>query len=266
MKIVNIEKPKKKMNIYLVGDTHYPRGKRHIFKKVLDDILRDKNGYMIGLGDWVECINQNDPRYNPEEIATIIKKYGDPLNMINRQWDLFEDDIKPLAKKGRILGLHSGNHNMQFVRRHSFNALEGICKRLSIRYLGDGMTAWILKYKHKWIRMLTFHGTGAGTTQGYAYNQLDRYSRIFDDIDIIAVGHTHKLGVNISADRLRIISSEKELLQSPQYHCTCGSFLGNYDTEVASYSERKAYPPLPIGYVLVEIEDGNIKRVSPIVC
>ena len=266
MKIINIDKPQKKMNIYLVGDTHYPRGKRQKFKEVLNDILRDKNGYMIGLGDWVECINQNDPRYNPEEIATIIAKYGDPLNMINRQWDLFERDIKPLAEKKKILGLHSGNHNMQFVKRHSFNALEGICSRLNVRYLGDGMTIWCLNYKQKPIKMLTFHGTGGGITQGYAYNQLDRYSRIFDDINILAVGHTHKLGINISTDRLKVDPSKVELVQSPQYHCSCGSFLGNYDTEVASYSERKAYPPLPIGYILVEIENGEIKRVSPIIC
>ena len=49
-----------------------------------------------------------------------------------------------------------------------------------------------------------------------------------------------------------------ELKQKIQYHCSCGSFLGNYNTDVASYAERKAYPPLPIGYVRMEIYKGEI--------
>ena len=68
MKIVEIELPKK-VDLYLIGDTHYPRGKREIFQGVLKEVEKNKHALMVGFGDWVEAITAGDPRYNPEEMA-----------------------------------------------------------------------------------------------------------------------------------------------------------------------------------------------------
>jgi len=263
MKVVKVDIPKV-MDIYILGDTHYPRGRRKKFQKVINEIKKNKNAYMIGLGDWVENIVAGDPRYSPEEMAELIKQYQSPVNMVNVQWMIFENDIKPLIEKNKILGLHSGNHESNFTRRYSYNALKQLCDRNDIEYLGDGMALFELKYKDKLLRILTYHGSGGGLTTGYALSKLEYYSQILDDIDIMAVGHTHKLAININADRLKY--EDDKFKQKIQYHCSCGSFLGNYDLDTASYAERKGYKPLPIGYIKIHIENGEIKSVVPVPC
>lgn len=252
----------KKLDLYLLGDTHFPRGKKGKFKGVLDEIKRRKYAKMIGLGDWVEAIKYGDPRYDPEEIAQKIKDAGGEINMINRQWDQFQEMIEPLAKENKILGLHDGNHEYQFTKRHSYNGLKSVCERLGIRYLGYLPAVWIMQYCGNETQIMTLHGVGGGKSEGYEVKQLDRHSRIFDNIELIAEGHSHKLTVSATSDRLNIDGDE--LKQNIQWRSACGSFLGNYDLGKSSYSQRKVYKPLPIGYVKAEIRDGQINNVKPV--
>ena len=257
MKPYLLEQPKKEMTIYLLGDTHYPRGKRSKFVEVLEKIRKEKEAYMIGMGDWVEGIIASDPRYDPEEIAKMILKYKSLDNLIDEQWYKFESDITPLAEAGKIIGLHSGNHNSNFVRRYSYNELRRICKRLDIPYLGDGFALIQITYGgEKGALLQTYHGNGGGVTSGYAIRKLENYSRIVDDVDLVASGHTHKLFVNISIAPLKLENGK--LKQKLVYQCSTGSFLGNYEVDYTSYAERKAYLPLPIGYVKVKLVKGKI--------
>ena len=189
MKIVEFEQPEKMMELYFVGDVHYPRGIRSKFLEVLKQIEDNPNAYAIGMGDFCENITAGDPRYNPEEMADIIMKHGAPLNMVDAQWKMFEEDIKPLAKKKKILGLLMGNHGSSFTRRNSYNALKGICDRNDIKYLGDGMAVFDISYKGKHTYIQVFHGSGGGTTVGFAYKRLSDYSNIISDVDVVAAGH-----------------------------------------------------------------------------
>lgn len=259
MKTIRLEQPSKRMELYIVGDTHYPRGKRNKFVKLLKEIEKNDEAYVLGLGDWCECIGPSDPRYNPEEIQSMVDEHDSLVNMMDQQWAMFEEDIKPIAHK--ILGLHAGNHESKFARK-GHNELKNICRRNKITYLDEGHVIHEIKYKNDRILIQSFHGTGAGSTIGSTYNKLDAYSLIADDVDIIAAGHTHKLGVNITADRLKVTPTG--LKSKVQYHCSCGSFLGNYDEESVSYAERKAYRPLPIGYIKIIIDRGEIIEVRAI--
>lgn len=249
-----------KMDLYLIGDTHYPRGSRNAFLKVVNEIKRNKFAKVIGFGDWVEAIIATDPRYHPEETATLAQQGRNMMNMVSSQWEMFENDIEPIADK--IWGLHSGNHGGNIVKRYSINELSRICKRLGFDYLDDGIAYWKLSYKNNVITLKTSHGLGGGFMTGTAYNNLDRRSNYFADIDLIACGHTHKLGVNVSVPPL---SFDNGILKDkPQYQCHTGSFLTNYQKDITSYGERKEYSPLPIGYVKVFINKGKIVNVSPI--
>ena len=166
MKIINIKQPVKEMELYILGDTHYPRGKRKKFLQVLGEIESNPNGYMLGLGDWCECINATDPRYSPEEMAEIIAKYASPLNMMDEQWSMFESDIQPITNK--IIGTHAGNHESQFTRRHGHNELKNICKRndvvkkkcwyffsiLLLPFFAEGHSNFLMKKVHNLIEKL----------------------------------------------------------------------------------------------------------------
>jgi len=246
--------------IYLVGDTHYPRGNRNKFLSVIEEIENNKDAMMIGMGDYTESISHNDPRYNPEETMSIVQQTDKKLNMINEQWDMFEDDIQCI--KDKIIGLHLGNHGGNIMRRYANNCLSSICKRLNVGYLGDGVTLHEIRYNDKVIKMQTRHGIGAGRMAGHAYNKIDEDSRIFADMDVVANGHTHKLGVNIMIAPMEV--SNGDVKQKIQYHCATGSFLPNYLDGITTYGERYAYRPLPMGYVKVIINDGVITHVMPV--
>jgi len=256
MEIIEVEVPKN-MDLYFIGDTHIPRGKLSKFKAVIQEIRKCKDAKVIGLGDWIEAIKFGDPRYDPEEAADQIKENDGYINMINEQWEKFEDIIRPIAEQDKILGLHQGNHEYQYTKRHSHNGLKEMCKRLSIRYLDYLPTVWRFKYGKTETKAMTLHGIGSGVAEGYEVRQLDKHSRIFDEVDLIAEGHTHKLTVSVTSDRLRI-TKDNDLKQNIQWRCACGSFLGNYDVGKSSYSERALYKPLPIGYVKARFESAKL--------
>jgi len=249
-----------KKNIYLAGDTHYPRGKRSKFLQVVNKIENDNNALMIGLGDWIEGIAHTDPRYHPEETGDIVRLADKNINMLDVQWDMFENDIQKISNK--ILGLHSGNHGGNLVKRYNMNILRSICKRNDMEYLDDGIAVFEFTSGDNVIKMMTTHGIGGGLTPGYTYNKLDRYADIFADMDVVAAGHTHKLGVNLAIAPVQIKNGEMK--QKVQYHCSCGSFLCNYLKNQSSYGEKNLYQPLPMGYVLIELDDCEIKSVKAV--
>jgi len=239
-----------KKDIYLLGDTHYPRGSRSKFKAVLDEIKHNRNARLLGFGDWIEGISHTDPRYHPEET---------PFNLnIDEQWATFEEDISYISDK--IIGLHAGNHEHVLIVRHDTNELQKICKRHNIKYLGEGFAVHQFKGDAGTTNIASFHGVGGGISAGYAYNKLEYLSHIFGDLDVIAVGHTHKLGVNMQITPL--VFGDGRLTQKFLYSCSTGSFLTNYEEDTCSYGERKGYHPLPLGYIKIEYDDGIIKKVS----
>jgi len=245
--------------IYLLGDTHYPRGKRNKFLEVIEKIKQDKNSYAILMGDYVESITHLDKRYDAEETAKMILERELPVNLIQCQFELFEEDISKIKEK--ILGLHLGNHEDTFRKQTGFNELSSMCKRLKVDYLNT-IAVFDFKFNGNHFFMQTSHGVGGGVTEGFAYNQLNKHNQIFADLDIIAEGHTHKLGVNIAIPPLKI--SNGDIRQKIQYQCACGSFLANYELGISSYAEKKHYKPLPIGYIKIIFRDNNIDSVTPI--
>jgi len=250
-------KMKKHMDLFFMGDLHFPRGKYNLFKQEINKISKQPDSYFIGMGDWVEGILPGDKRYNPEETAFMIKKYGTLVNMISEQYHYIEDALQLLADNNQIIGIHNGNHERPGIRNASVNELRRICDRFNTKYLGEGCAIITLQNSHD-INILTAHGIGGGILPGFAYNNLDKHSNVIDGIDIIAEGHTHKLGVDISEDHLK--HGKGKFKHRTQWRCSCGSFLGNYDLGYSSYAELKMYRPLPLGYVRVTIEDFKIKN------
>jgi len=243
--------------IYFLGDLHYPRGKIECFRRVLNQIEEDIDARMIGMGDWIEGIAHSDPRYHPEETASIIKQSNIALNMLDEQWYGVEELLKPVADK--ILGLHYGNHGGNVVKRHSHNELRQICRRHSIPFLQDGVAYFELRCQKNKIKLLTMHGIGGGLSAGYPYNKLDQYGTYFEGIDVVAAGHTHKLGVNIACAPLKLCKNK--IKAQSQYQCSTGSFLGNYEEGVVTYGERMGYKPLPLGYIKMIIDGGMISKI-----
>lgn len=251
-------------DIYFIGDTHYGNvgSCRTKFLAVVDEIRRNRHALVIGMGDYVESITSKDKRNYQIDNANAIKKYSkdieDYKHLISDQWRMFEKDITPIADK--IIGLHLGNHEISYVAHDGSDETSNICDRHNIKYLGDGTHLLQLSFRKKDILIHTQHGKGMSSLAASHLNTVDRFSRIYANTDIVAAGHTHKLGVNVNIAPLEL--KDGHLCQKIQYHCSTGSFLTNYEQGYTGYGERNLYSPLPIGYLKAVIINGIITTVS----
>jgi len=263
MKNLLDKKIKDAVNLYFIGDTHYGNAGcvRTKFLETLNQIKKDPDAAVIFMGDCVDAINQTEKRANPEEIAHNIMSHEKFINLISEQWKMFEEDISMI--KDKIWGIHSGNHGDKFMRNTCVNELRRICERLNVEYLDSGLAHWHVHNHKGEIFIETGHGTGGGLTAGYVYSNIEKRSNYFKDMDIVARGHTHKLGVNLSVASMSF-NDDGEPVGKSQYHCATGSFLRNYVPGITGYAERSEYPPLPIGYVRATIIDGKITEVKPV--
>jgi len=271
MKLVYRKKPPKRMSLFFIGDTHYPRGKRKIFQNVLhDDVLNcEYESRMIFMGDAVEGITHIDPRYDPEEMAYHIKKNGGSddsnINMINEQWDMFESDMKEVLEEGVVDSMFSGTHESSLIKYQSRNDMKGICKRYNVDYLGNGYAVLCYAYKNKPLIILASHGQGGGITSKYVVGKLEDDAKLLPSANMVVRGHHHKLltlshipGFSLSDKYTNIKANHQKL------GCS-GSFLGNYELGVTDYGERKGYHPLPIGYLRAEIDNGEILSFNEVI-
>lgn len=255
------------MSLFFVGDVHYPRGKRDAFKNVLDnDILKCKNEpRMIFMGDAVEGITSGDPRYNPEETGyQIAHGNGINLNMISEQWKMFEDDLQGVVDECVIDGMIAGNHEGSLIKYQSRNDMKIFCDRNDINYLGDGYSVIFYDYKNPLI-ILASHGQGGGVTTKYVVGKLEDDAKLLQNANIVVRGHHHKL-LTLSHIPGFLVDDKKNKIYAQHQKLGCtGSFLTNYELDVSDYGEKKGYPPLPIGYLRAEIENGEVLSFNEVV-
>jgi len=250
------------MNLYFLGDTHYPRGERETFLETIEKIQRDKCGFMVFMGDAVEGITHHDPRYSPEETADYLSRYnGRMMNMVSEQYALWEEDIGGLADTGRIHGIFGGNHESSQIRYQAVNELRRICARHGVKYLGDGYAIIVYNFGRigRQLIVLGSHGVGGGTTSGYVLSRLEEDARKVRGADIVVRGHHHKLITSSHIPGLDIVPGGGVEASGQWLGCT-GSFLSNYKMGVSDYGERKQFHPLPIGYLVAEIRGGVVSR------
>ena len=118
MEIVTREfnvQPGQRLNFYFLGDIHegnvnHAEGE---FRKAVNIIKDDPDGYWIGMGDYIEAITLDDKkRFNP---ITIAKKYGlsDLKDLPYKQMEVVYRKLEPIQDK--CLCLVVGNHEECYI-------------------------------------------------------------------------------------------------------------------------------------------------------
>jgi hypothetical protein len=106
-------------NIYFIGDIHEGNCNHaeKEFKKAIEIIKNDKNGYWIGMGDYIEAITMADTkRFNP---ITMAKKYNlkDLKDLPYKQAYNVYKNLEPIDNK--CLALVCGNHEESYIKYNS---------------------------------------------------------------------------------------------------------------------------------------------------
>jgi len=235
------------IKLKVLSDIHM--GNTHCDVRAFKQYIDDPEAYFIGIGDYADAILPGDPRYARSSDS------GEVEAKIDEQVELFSGLLKGISKEGRLLGLGSGNHERQILKRHGTDMVGRMSKELNVPYLGySGLYNLTLVRGTKDSRSVIIryhHGFGGGArTQGADLTKFSRECSYWD-ADLFLYGHVHRL----QADKVpRLGLAGSTLVARPQQLCICGTFLKTFGTgPEPSYSEEKGYPPIETGGLSIRL-------------
>src|SRR3972149_1398546 len=122
-------------NLYGVGDIHlgnYACDEDRL-KDDIEKIRKDPYAYWIGMGDYTDCINITDKRFDPKSLAKwLVREDLDNLPLV--QADKYIKYFEPIASK--CLMLHTGNHEELIRRRYHQDVLAYIALKMKAKQAG----------------------------------------------------------------------------------------------------------------------------------
>jgi hypothetical protein len=232
--------------------------------KLLHWVLSKEDCYVIGMGDYAECIAISDKRFCGKSVK---REYsGELSSLINDQRNTVIRKFKPLADEGRLLGMITGNHEFT-TTKYSFDIMKDICSSLGVPNLGYSffyrLTLMKKKSPHKNnVIIYGHHGWGGGRKPGASMNKMvDAVSNY--DADIYLMAHDHqKYGKRLV--RLGITDQKGVgIRERPCILARTGTFLRTCQEGDFNYSERFGFPPTDLGVVKITIEfKGQNKRLD----
>ena len=152
------------------GDVHLGHPKCLWKKALLNlDYALIHKVYVLLMGDLIDSQSQTDKTYQ----------------MINA--------LEPLAKEKLLIGLHTGNHEIQITKNTGIDISKKIAHLLDIPYFPYGCLSSLQVGKFCY-NLYSLHGFDDMRFKSTRL-KLASYLNCWIDIDIIALGHAHSLSV-----------------------------------------------------------------------
>jgi len=211
------------------------------YKKYIAWVQEEPNRFIIGLGDYIECVTSGR---NPGTSLTTQQ-----IN-INGQVEVVIKLLEPI--KDRIICMTEGNHEQRITKDVQFDIMRHtIAPRLNTHYLGyQGWVRLRLNEKQNYYVYL-HHGPSKSTSSNPKYH-LDIIALKLGyagEADIIAVGHNHKIFAHKYIQPLVV---GNKLFTHDCWGIRTGGFL-NYPL----YSREALYPPADVGSPIVRYYKDN---------
>jgi len=254
------------VTIIPIGDIHVGNVcfDREYFEDMVEWISKQKNTYVIGMGDYVDAVTHMDvTRYDIDNL--------DPeFNTPEKQHRYMSTWLGKLAKNGQLLFLLEGNHEYEI--RHRYNHEH--CKRWSVEFNVpfpgvQGMMRFRIQepYNTKVNKthvydIFAHHGHGGVGRTGNAVNKIQNFAQNYA-ADIYCMGHTHDKFANIEA-RVKIKDrpnkdGRAELTQKKIAFINTGTFMDTFKMGTPStFAERKGFQVKMKGVVTIQLKDGDI--------
>jgi len=242
------------------GDIHIGAAgvNKTYLKNTIDWIENKENCYAIGMGDYCDCIDIKDKRF---DIKAIDRQFVKDLdNIAMSQMDYMVDLLEPI--KDKILVMIPGNHEDKLRTRYSVSVMKYLEESLDV-HIGDYMTYFRLKFDRKQFHAtpVTFwlhHGWFAGRKMGGKINQLHDVAGSYE-ADVIIAGHSHDLSATTS-ERLSLPLGAMKPVKTKKIFINSGTFMETVSMGGTSYSEQKAYSVSKIGTARLDIYPNHRPR------
>ncbi|MEY2711279.1 MAG: hypothetical protein RL487_1062 [Actinomycetota bacterium] len=148
----------------------------------------------------------------------------------------FCSKLKPLAKRGRIVGVTRGNHESRSRREAMLDLCELIALHLQVPYLRIGGYVRLKHGAQVYTGGIQHGKSGAQNI----WLELDKLMRIYPEADFVASGHNHALAAR-EVFQLRIGPDGTEQV-SRRWQVRTGTYLG-----YADYAREAALAPGAVG-------------------
>ena len=242
-----------------IGDIHLGNAGCDVekLKKLVKWINEKDNVYWIGMGDFLDCINLTDKRFDPQTLA---KEFRNSLdNLIPMQVHRLVEILKPIKEK--CLGLHEGNHERKIRLVNQYDPIYEIWKEFNIPSLPMLKDAAITRLKFvqdcKGKRQPSYvydifsvHGNVGGRKGGAKINRLEDMCASFN-ADIYLMAHSH---VKMTESKsVLYVDNHLHLKRAKKVLAVTGCFLNGYIQGSGGYCEQWMLSPTMTGVVKISL-------------
>lgn len=226
-------------------------------KKLVEWIKEKDNVYWIGMGDFLDCINYTDKRFDSQTIAPEFRNSLD--NLVATQMHAIVEILKPIKEK--CLGLHEGNHERKIRLKYQYNVIYEIWKAFNIPSIPMLKDAAITRlrfihvcktYKQPCYKydIFSIHGNVGGRKGGGKVNRLEDLCANFQ-ADIYLIAHSH---IKLTESKSMLYADNHlNLKRAKKVLAVTGCFLNGYTKGAGGYCEQWMLPPTMTGVVKVSV-------------
>lgn len=232
------------------------------------------NNYGVDMGDMIEAILADDPRFSPE-------KFDEPLPLV--QMNMAIKKREPI--KDKLLTILMGNHERKLWRFGDIT--QEVCKKLDIPY-GTYTSKLTINDSKGNLMYKNFVTHGFRNITSTADDPIRRRVNMelilkrqlkhkAGDCAVMVKGHTHKLIVCKPEMELYLIDDGKQVKQAytgwgqsesyihpdARWYGNSGSFLRLYGKDVSGYAEIFEYDPVELGWLILRVRNKKIISLDP---
>ena len=239
-----------------IGDTHVGNigFDEEKLRKLVQWIKEKKNVFWMGMGDYCECINYTDKRFDPQQVPLWLRDKMD--NMIASQVAKFVEILEPI--KDKCIGLHEGNHDRKIRITNQFDVVYEIWRAFGIKEIPMLKDAAItrLRFESPYkdgagsysFDIFSVHGNTGGRLGGAKVNRLEQLIGFFE-ADIYLMAHSH---IKLTESKMLLYAdSRMNLKYRKKILAVTGCFLNGYTQDTTSYVEKMMLPPTCTGVVKI---------------
>lgn len=235
-----------------IGDIHLKNRacSQAKLQETIDWVVATPNCVWIGMGDYAEFIGHTDKRFDPATFGTsaLVRDLG---RLSADAVEAVAQIFKPIAKKS--LGMLYGNHEDAYMlRTQQADMHKNLCEAVGVQNLGYSCFQQIefrRGHERQTYTIRAHHGAGFAQTKGGKMQALVKLCRQ-TDADITLMGHLHD-SMQHPDQMLTLINGR--IVARTRLGVMTATYLKTYEENVATYGEKRAYDPVPLGSPRIQI-------------
>ena len=254
------------INVFFLGDIHEGSANHASkpFKRAIQYIVDTPDSYVIGMGDYADCITHRDKRFNPSEID---RSYSirDLKDLPNIQMNRLAKQLDPIRDK--FIAWLYGNHEEAFSKYNSFDPLAKLVYLMGsdaprLGYTGV-LRLGIIRQDNRKTPNYYFdidlnHGEGGGgRREGYPINIVHDVFR-WTSGDIKVMGHIHQMATDCK--KFSFVDRNLNMKMQKVLYGSNGCFMYKRKEGTRGYFESKPGPYSGIGMLHLQIKVGHGKQ------